>query len=43
MKVIFITGRDKKDVLRGPGISYLEKPFTLKGLLAASLDRQPSS
>lgn len=34
MKVIFITGRDKKDVPQSPGISFLEKPFTLKGLLA---------
>ncbi len=34
MKVLFITGRDKKDVSKGASISYLEKPFTLKGLLA---------
>lgn len=34
MKVIFITGQDKKDVLQGQGISFLEKPFTLRGLLA---------
>ena len=34
LKVIFLTGRANKDVLQGPGISYLEKPFTLKGLLA---------
>jgi len=33
MKVIFITGLDEKDVPHGLGISYLEKPFTLKGLL----------
>jgi CheY-like chemotaxis protein len=34
MKVMFITGLDKKDLPQGPVISYLEKPFTLKGLLA---------
>lgn len=34
MKVIFITGRDKKDVPQGTGISFLEKPFTLRGLIA---------
>lgn len=34
MKVIFVTGREKKDVDQGPGVSYLEKPFTIKGLLA---------
>ncbi len=34
MKVIIITGRDKKEIPQGPGISSLEKPFTLKGLLA---------
>lgn len=34
MKVTFITGRDKNDVPGGVDISILEKPFTMKGLLA---------
>jgi two-component system cell cycle sensor histidine kinase/response regulator CckA len=34
MKVIFITGREREDVPQGRGVSFLEKPFTLRGLLA---------
>ncbi len=34
LKVIFLTGRPDEDILLGPGIFYLKKPFALKGLLA---------
>lgn len=33
MKVLFLTGRDKKDLPQGANISFLEKPFALVALL----------